>query len=244
MKATLLAALSLVFTLPAVRAEEQQIPLITTTGTAEVKVVPDLADLSFEVEVRHAELLTARKAQSERTTKVLAALREAGVAEADLQTSQISVTPNYAEQVAPSGRSIETTRVQFYSVSQQISVTLHEVKKVPDVIATGLSAGATGLQGASLRTSELRKHRDTARANAVKAAKEKADALAKELGVKAGRPFTITEASADFVPLAGNNFNRAVQMSADAGGGNGEGASFAAGVIPISATVTVAFRLE
>ena len=52
-------------------------PLVTTNGSAQIQVVPDLADLNFEVEVRGTDLI-ARKQQAERATKVLATLRKAG----------------------------------------------------------------------------------------------------------------------------------------------------------------------
>src|SRR3954452_10655330 len=90
-------------------------PLISTTGTAQVRVVPDLADLDFEVEVRHADLTIARKQQADRVTKILAALRAAGVAEAELQSSQVQITPNYTD------RSQETEKLRFYRVTQSIS---------------------------------------------------------------------------------------------------------------------------
>src|SRR4051794_28839980 len=87
-------------------------PLVTTTGTAQIRVAPDLADLYFEVEVRHSDLAVARKQQAERATKLLAALRAAGVVEAELQSSQAQISPDYTD------RRQETDKVKFYSVSQ------------------------------------------------------------------------------------------------------------------------------
>ena len=223
-------------------------PLVSTSGTAEVKVVPDLADLHFEIEVRNAELVTARKQQGDRAAKVLAAIRALGIAEADLQAADISITPNFTE----SRRDyVETAKVRFFSVSQVVAVTLHDVKKVPDVIAAAVGAGATEARLASLRTSQLRKHRDAARANAIKAAKEKAVALASELGVKVGKPYRISEVMLS-PHWGGNSFsNNSAQISAPGGGGAGgdgedehSGAAFAPGTISITATVAVSFLLE
>jgi uncharacterized protein YggE len=215
-------------------------PLVTTTGSAQILVVPDLADLNFEVEVRKADLALARQQQAARAKKVLAALRAAGVAETDLQSSQVRIEADYTD------GDQETAKVRFYRVSQQISCTLHDVKKVPDVTAEAVAAGATGVRGASLRTAALRQHRDEARAKAIRAAKEKAVALAGELGAKVGKPYTITEGADSGWPFNGGpSFNNSQVITAGlAPAGDGTLPTFAPGTISVSATVTVAFLLE
>jgi uncharacterized protein len=226
--------------------------LVSTVGSAEIRVVPDLADLVFQVEVRNANLSKARKDQAERATKVLAALRSAGVAERDLQTSQVDIVPHYDnrenEAAAPFGpegrRPQESPTARFYSVSQYISCTLRDVRKIPSVTADAVLAGVTGTQGATLRSTELRKYRDQARANAVKAAKEKAVALAGELGAKVGRPYSISENSY----YEGNrmlNSAPVYQGSAAAPGGSDSAEStFVPGTISVGANVSVSFLLE
>jgi uncharacterized protein YggE len=224
-------------------------PLVSTTGSAEIRVVPDLADLVFQVEARNTDLARARSEQGERMAKVLAMLRNAGIKDSELQTSQVEIVPHYENDSRSSvpvgdgsGRPIvESVTARFYSVWQYVSCTLHDVKKIPNVTADAMSAGVTGIQGASLRTSELRKYRDQARAQAMRAAKEKAVALAGELGAKVGRPFTITENQYD----GGSMFNSAAQNRSVAVGGNDSGDStFAPGTISVSAHVSVSFVLE
>jgi hypothetical protein len=220
-----------------------QPPLITTQGSALVRVVPDLADLCFEVEVRNADLGTARKAQAARAEKVLSALRAAGVAETELQASQVQINADYTE-----GRQ-ETARVRFFRVSQTFCATLRDVAKVPDVTASVVEAGATGVQNASLRTSELRKYRDEARSKAIRAAKEKAVALAAELGAKVGKPYTITEGVGYSRGNWSNSYSNTsidppvIGMGGDQNG-DGSTSTFAPGTISITADVTAAFVLE
>src|SRR5688572_4990739 len=114
--------LAVVLTTPTLFAQQPvQPPLVTTSGSALVRVVPDLADLSFEVEVRNIDLAVARKQQAERATKLLAALRAAGIAENELQSSQVQLTADYTD------RRQETEKIRFYRVSQTISCTLHDV---------------------------------------------------------------------------------------------------------------------
>jgi uncharacterized protein len=243
MKTTLLATLAILSVQLTSAQQAAEPPLVSTTGTAEIKVVPDLADLYFEVEVRNADLGTARKQQAERTAKVLAALRASGIEEKDLQAADISIAPNYTENRRDSA---ETARVRFFSVSQGISIKLRDVKQVPDTIATAVAAGVTEVRNVALGTSELRKHRDAARANAIKAAKEKAIALAGELGAKVGRPYRITEGSDPWRGYGSISNNVQVQANAidDVLFGTGGSATFAPGTISISANVSVSFVIE
>ncbi len=236
--ALLLAALSI----SSAASGQQQAapPLVSTTGSAEIRVVPDLADLSFQVETRSADLAVARKQQAERAVKLLAALRAAGIPEVDLQTSQVEISPDY------SNNRSETDKVRFYRVVQSFSCTLHDVKQVPDMTATAVAAGATDVQQAVLRTSQLRKYRDEARAKAIRAAKEKATALAEELGAKVGKPHTIMEGasySGRAAFMNNGNFAQVQSQSTEAAGDEGS-ASFAPGTISISASVSVSFLLE
>ena len=167
------------------QAAQPSPPLVSTTGSAEIHVKPDRADLSFTVEIRSANLAAARKQQAAITAKVLAALRAEGVAEQELQTSQVIITPNWS---SDRNSMSETATLKFYSVSQEISCTLRDVDKVPDVTASAIAAGATSVSPAVFRISELRKYRDQARAQAIRAAKEKAGALAGRTRGQGWRP--------------------------------------------------------
>lgn len=235
-------------------------PLVTTSGTFEIRVVPDLAELSFEIEVRHASLDEARQQQAKRSTKVLAALRAAGIAETDLKAEQVVIHRRYVggrgggggyfsvgliEPTQEEGSDPpETESKEYFVVSQQITCQLKDISKVTDVTASVLTAGATTSQRATLLTSELRKYRDEARIKAIRFAKEKATALATELGAKVGKPYSITEGTGP--DWWGQNNSNGAQGS---GGEPVEPSidsqpTFAPGTITVSATVEVSFLLE
>lgn len=221
--------------------------LVSTTGSAEIRVVPDLADLVFEVEARNTDLTKARAEQADRMSRVLAVLRNGGIKDSELQTSQVEIVPHYENDnhgggPFSDGRPVESVAARFFGVSQYVSCTLHDVKKVANVTADAVTAGATGVQGARLRTSHLRKYRDQARSQAIRAAKEKAVALAGELGAKVGRPYSITE---NEYYGGSQMFNSAVyQRSASAGGSDSGESTFAPGTISVNAHVSVSFMLE
>jgi len=124
---------------------------------------------------------------------------------------------------------------------------------------TGLiTNGVNNVQGIDFRTTELRKYRDQARALAIRAAREKAEAMVGDLGVKVGKPISITVNDAGgWISWGGGGYrgggfntfngfqNVAQNVSQNAGGGTGaDGATFAAGQISVSASVNVSFLIQ
>lgn len=217
-------------------------PLITVTGHAEVKAFPDLADLHFEVEIRGAKLKDALAEQAEKMKNLLSALKASGVGEGDLQTSQVIISPVYRRD--RDGRE-DSAAISHYRVSQTVQCTLRDIRKVPEVTTRAIDAGANRVEQARLRTSRRRKLMDDARMLAVRAAREKAVAMATELGAKVGKPYSIQEVRS---PGIGFHFNANAQaqnfvQDREAGAGEAEG-SFEPGKISIEATVTVSFFLE
>ena len=236
---TLISCMALLTAASLSRADNTPPPLVTTTGNSEVKVVPDLADLRFDIELRNTNLKTALAQEAEKMSQLVAALKAAGIGERDLQTSQVTINPVYQQE---NGTYAETAKIAFFSVSQTVGCTLRDIQKITTITTRAIDAGANRVSGVTLRTSRLRQSRDQARVMAVKAAKEKALALAGELGSKVGKPHSITEQSSEIPTLLlGNSF---AQNVAAAPGDSGSNSAFEPGTISISATVTVAFVLE
>src|SRR5215469_16437097 len=162
-----------------------QPPLITVSGSAEVKVAPDEIDLRVGVETRNDNLADAKKENDERVSKSLAFLKGNGVEGKDVQTDFISIEPEYENSYS---RSTVTT----YVVRRSIDVKLTKIDSFEEILTGLLNNGVNTVQGIEFRTSELRKYRDQARAMAIRAAREKADAMAAELGVKRGKVYSVS----------------------------------------------------
>ncbi len=247
LSAGLMAAASLLspFGVRAQAAPVLSLPaLITTQGGAEMRVPPDRADLRFDIEVRQADLAGARREQAARMDRLLAALRKAGVAEGDLSTSQLQLNVLYA---APRPGESVSLRIDGYAVSQSVDCTLNQVDKVAEVTSAAIRAGATGLGEVQLRTSELKKHRDEVRRQALRAARDKAVLMAAELGAKVGKPYQIREGagSESFAPLRMLAQSRMATLSASmADMAPAAIGTFVSGLITVSTTVEVAFLLE
>lgn len=214
---------------------------ISTSGEATVYVPPDEAAISFGIETADQNLDKAKQDNDTGSTKLVAALKAAGIPEKEIQTDVVSVELRY--------RNGHEHIIESYIVRRMYSVTLKDVKLFESVVDAGLKNGANRLVGLEFRTTALRKHRDQARKLAIVAAKEKAQALAAELDCKVGKPRTISEGySGGYGSRSwwgyGGNFSNASQNVAQAGGGGEEGGNTPLGEIAVKAQISVTFDLE
>jgi uncharacterized protein YggE len=220
-----------------------QPPLISVSGSAEVKVAPDEINLRVGVETRGRSLDEAKRENDDAISKSLAFLKGNGVKEKDIQTDFISIDPEYGDSLS---RTVVT-----YVVRRSIQARLAKIDSFESVLTGLLTNGVNTVLGIEFRTSQLRKYRDQARAMAIKAAREKADAMASELGVKRGKVYSVS--ANDWGGWYGDNngywgrgfggggFQYAMQNAG--GGSEGEG-TLSAGQISVSATVNVSFLIE
>jgi uncharacterized protein YggE len=224
-------------------------PQINVSGSAEVKVAPDEIRLSVGVETRDQNLDVARQQNDERIAHALAFLKDAGVKDKDVQTDFISVVPDYdynSSHVKPVA----------YIVRKSIEIRVTAITNFESIVTGLLTNGVNYIHGIDFRTSQLRKYRDQARELAVKAAKEKADAMASALGVKRGKvsSINVNDWSGGWggyqnrwgAQLGINGqFQNAVQNIRDVAGSPDNAAeTFSAGEISVSATVNVSFLIE
>ena len=128
---------------------------------------------------------TAKNAVDSTSRKILAALKAQGIEDRDIQTAYLALQPSsYYE---------KRVRINNFTASQTLSVTVRDLSKLDSVMDAVMSAGANRVDGIEYQSSELRKYRDQARDEATKAAKEKAVALALALGNQSGKTYSIEE---------------------------------------------------
>jgi uncharacterized protein YggE len=158
---------------------------ITVTGTGNVSGVPNQLMLSMGVQTNGASVAAALRQANQAVRSITAVLARSGVRASDIQTSGLSIQPNYASSGAPSG----------YGVSEQLSVTLNRLSVAGTQISEAARAGgnATVIDGVSLNLSDTGALLASARANAVADAKAKASAYARALGRPLGPVVSMTE---------------------------------------------------
>ena len=168
---------------PAQAAEK----LVTVTGEATVAVAPDTAMIRLGVGTQEKTAREASEANARQMTAVLAAIKDTGVADRDIQTSRLSLQPQYDPN--KSG----TARLTGFQASNQVTVRIRDIDKLPTVLDRAITAGANEMSGIEFVVSEQSKLLDQARDDAIADARRRADLYAKAAGAKLGRVVSITE---------------------------------------------------
>lgn len=183
---------------PAAAASTTGSARITVTGTGNVTGTPNQLVLAMGVQVNGSSVGSALAGANDAVTRVTAALRAGGVAAADIQTSGLSIWPNYpASSQTPSG----------YGVSESLTATLNSLAAAGAQIDAAVHAGgnATTVSGISLNLTDTSALLATARARAVADATVKATQYAKALGQPLGPVISITD-QAPAQPFPVNGF--------------------------------------
>lgn len=168
---------------PAQAAEK----LVTVTGEATVAVAPDTAMIRLGVSTQEKSAREASEANAKQMTAVLAAIKDTGVADRDIQTSRLSLQPQYDPN--KSG----TARLTGFQASNQVTVRIRDIDKLPTVLDRAITAGANEMSGIEFVVSEQSNLLDQARDDAIADARRKAELYAKAAGAKLGRVVSITE---------------------------------------------------
>jgi uncharacterized protein YggE len=148
---------------------------ISVSGSGKVLLTPDIADVSLGVTIQRDKVATARDEAAAVMAAVIAALHNLGIADADIKTTQLYVSPIYDY----SGQQ----RITGYQVSNIISVHVRDLAKLADVIDQSVAAGATDVQGVAFDVADRAAAERDAREAAVRDARARADTLAATAGV-------------------------------------------------------------
>lgn len=211
--------------------------LISVLGTAEVNVAPDEVILNLGVESRDRDLNLAKSSHDKRVKKLMAIAQEAGVEAKNIQTSSLTMGPDYSEEKVP--------KLLGYEVSQTVQITLKDISKYEQLMTKVLEAGVNRVSGIQFMVADPKKYREEVRAKAIHAAREKAVAMATELGQNVGKPWEISETSNASNPFYSGygrvNANYAYSLSVPL---DDSGSTVAPGQVTIRDSVNVSFQLE
>jgi uncharacterized protein YggE len=221
---------------------------VQVSGTAVVNVKPDRALIQLGVQSNGKSAKEAQAKNSAAINQVTKALKALGIESKDIATDWYTIEPLYED--------YESLHIEGYRIYNVIEVTVRDVDRANEAIVAAFQAGANQVNNVEFYTSELRKYRDQAREMAMKAASEKAYALAQAAGADVDCVLNINENSSSYFNgwgwwYGGNNQNlwtqNAVQNAAPTGAGETptlEGGPVSAGMISIRAEVTASFSLK
>ena len=239
--------LSSAFSASAQEVDKQ--PVITVSGTAEVQIPPDEAVFSIDVTKTNKDLQAAKRSNDESVGKILEVTRRFSILPQNVQTTQIAVDMKY-ESIRDAktrvfdddGDEIGKRVFRGYEVSKSVTVRLTDLSRFEQFFAEILQTGVSAVNSVKFETSKLRENKDKAREMAMKAAKEKATAMAAAVGQTIGRAIKITEGNVGGQPYA--NYGANSNVLGQAGVFTESLVTFAPGAIKIEAQVTVSFLLN
>ena len=168
--------------------------LVKVNATGEVRRAPDVAMVGVGVITTAPDAKAALAANAAQMTRVIDAVRKAGVAEKDIQTTGVNLQPQYAyrENQAPS--------ITGYQAQNRVSVTVRDIGKTGDVLDAFVGAGANQVDGPSFTLDNPEAALDEARKQALDRAQARAELYAKSLGKRVARVASIDETGSGFEP--------------------------------------------
>jgi uncharacterized protein YggE len=170
---------------------------ITVTAEGRADVRPDLATITLGVTTRADTAAAALAENSARLSAVLARLRGAGIAERDLQTSGLSLGPQFDY-----SRDGQAPRLVGYEAGNMLTVRVRALDTLGTILDMAVGDGANTFHGLSFGLAEPGPALDAARADAVAEARRRAGLIAAAAGVRLGAVIEITEGGGHVQPMA------------------------------------------
>jgi uncharacterized protein YggE len=167
----------------------------TVTGKGEVTAVPDTALISMGVNKQAPSVETAKNQVNNIINKITDDLKNLGVEEKNIKTTDYSVNPNY-------DYANGSQKINGYSVNASVEVRLQPIDKANQAIDIATKDGATNVSGVQFVIDEKKQKdlQDEARKKAIDAAKEKAQSISSASGIRLGRLVDVQESNDDFTP--------------------------------------------
>jgi len=202
---------------------------LAVTASASVARTPDVATIGTGVVTQGRTAAAALADNARAMAQVVAALKAAGVASRDLQTSAVSLDPQYryADNQPPV--------LTGYQATNRVSVRLRDLARVGQVLDALAAAGANQIDGPDFGIDQPAPALDEARTKAIAAARARADLYARAAGMQVRRIVAIDEAEGA-PPVARPMLAMAARAKADTPVESGEQA--------LTATVNVTFELQ
>ena len=205
----LLAATAMLMSAGLASADDEPPRTLSVTGSGVVQAAPDMAEITVGVSTMAPTAREALDTNNDQTVKVFAFLRSAGVADKDMQSTNLSVSPRYRNYRPNENGPPE---VIGYIVNNSVRVAVRDLASFGSVIDGVVTAGGNNINGIQFDVSERKALTRKASANAVQDAIEQAENIAAAAGVKLGRILSISQSGSS--PATRPRFCGAVFVSA------------------------------
>ena len=210
---------------------------ISVSGTGEISAKPDLAVVNLTVVNEDKAVEEAMAENTKRMNNVIEEIKNLGIEEKDLKTVSYNIYPRYEYERDKFGYSTGKRTLAGYEITQSLEVKIRDMQKVGKVIQKGTEAGANDIGSLYFTIDNEDEFKKQAREKAINQAKEKADNLAGQLGVKLGKVTGFSENY--YVPY----YERSQDYKMEGMDGAGEIPSIETGENKISVSVAVTYEI-
>lgn len=208
-------------------AADSVIRQMTVFGVGEVYTTPDRAQVTLGVEIQHSDLQEAKRQNDEAVKKVFELAQQLKIKQENVKADYIWIMPRY------DGKEVA------YTVQRNVTFVLTDLSIFDQFIQLAVESGANRVTQVEFLSSDLNAKKQEAMILALKNAKEKAQLMAAELGLKVGKAITVTDDS-NWSPVYNAKYATAEAFN---NRGNLSGSNTPIGSIQISARITVVFEL-
>jgi hypothetical protein len=203
---------------------------ITVTGTGMVTVTPDIAYVDIGVQTQEASAATAMDENNTEAAQIIAAIKNLGVADKDIQTTDFSITPQ-----PQYDSNNKLTGIQ-YQVDDTVQVTVRDLNSLGTLLDTSVQDGANNISNISFDLADKTTAMTQARQAAVADARQQADELIAATGVQLGAVQSITYSDVTPTPVT---YELAAPMAAAS-----NSVPVQSGSLQISTTVTIVYAIK
>jgi len=206
---------------------------ISVSGTASISITPDTATIVLGVEALSETVAEARAEAAAAMTDIVEILTSAGIADEDIQTTRLSIQPQY-------DYSGETRELKGFAVVNNVNVIIRDIDSIGAVIDQTVEAGGdlTRVQSIYFSVDDTSSYENRLVEEAVQDATAKAQRLADLTGVALGKPLAINFGGGDPYPVLNRSFGIAMAESA------AFDTPISAGEVETSVTVSIIFAIE
>jgi hypothetical protein len=160
---------------------------LNLSGTSEVKATPDMATITLGVQTEAPTASAAMAQNATRMTRIVAALKAAGLADKDIQTSNISLDAQYDYQQN------QPPKLRGYQASNTVLITVYDISRLGRTLDAVTTAGANQINGIGFGLKDSSAAENEARLKAVKALQAKAELYAGAVGYRVARLVNLSE---------------------------------------------------
>lgn len=232
MKSMILIALMLLVSVGVYAQDFRDKRVVSVEGVAEAFVAPDRASVTLGVETEGKDAKLVKSDNDKRVRLLISSLTKLGIEMKDIQTSTLRLDPVY--NYRPEGK----REFIKFTMRNMVHITIRDLQKLDEVVSLSVESGGNVLDEVSFSVSNSKQLTDSLRIEAAKDAKRKAEQLAIAVGVRIGKPLSISESGNYQPPVPMYKARGMMAMEADGA------PTISTGTMMMRSTVNATFELE